>query len=84
MSTDSRGNGGLLTDRASSGGSQGSRLPPLVNVGFILTGSLFSNSLPSVRLGDPSLPYLLAGIGYPALVLVTGEFAVRFLGACEV
>lgn len=52
-------------------------------IGFLLTGGLLSNNLPSVRLGDPTLPYLLAGIGYPALVIVTTAFAIRFLRACE-
>jgi nitric oxide reductase subunit B len=53
-------------------------------IGFILTGALLTNNLSSVRLGDPSLPYLLAGIGYPALVIVSALFALRFLRACEV
>lgn len=53
-------------------------------IGFLLTGGLLSNNLPSVRLGDPTLPYLIAGIGYPALLIVTALFAVRFLRACEV
>ncbi|HET7091071.1 MAG TPA: cbb3-type cytochrome c oxidase subunit I [Anaerolineae bacterium] len=52
-------------------------------IGFLLTGGLLANNLPSVRLGDPTLPYLLASIGYPALVLVTLALAIRFLRACE-
>jgi len=61
----------------------GAWLVALWFIGFLLTGGLLSNNLPSVRLGDPTLPYMLAGIGYPALVIVTTLFAVRFLRACE-
>jgi hypothetical protein len=53
-------------------------------IGFLLMGGLLLNNLPSVCLRDPTLPYLLAGIGYPLLVIVTTLFAVRFLRSCEV
>lgn len=52
--------------------------------GFLITGGLLSFNLPSARLGDPSLPYMLAAVGYPALALVTLLFAVRFLRALEI
>lgn len=55
----------------------------LVLAGFIITGGMLADNLPGVRLGDPTLPYLLAGVGYPALVLLTICFALRFLRACE-
>jgi len=51
--------------------------------GFLITGALLSFNLPSVRLGDPTLPYLLSGIGYPGLMLVTAGLALRFLSAFE-
>ncbi|HET7011243.1 MAG TPA: cbb3-type cytochrome c oxidase subunit I [Anaerolineales bacterium] len=53
-------------------------------IGLVLTAALLVNNLPSVRAGDPTIPYVLAGIGYPALVLTTAVFAVRFLRACDV
>jgi nitric oxide reductase subunit B len=53
-------------------------------IGLILTGALLVNNLTSVRVGDPTFPYLLAGVGYPALVLVTFALAVRFLHARNV
>lgn len=51
--------------------------------GFLITGALLSFNLPSVRMGDPMLPYLLSGIGYPGLMLVTAGLALRFLRAFE-
>lgn len=51
--------------------------------GLLITGALLSFSLPSVRLGDSTFPYLLNGIGYPGLMLVTAGFAFRFLRAFE-
>ena len=35
-------------------------------------------------MGDPTLPYLLAGVGYSALLVLTVGFALRFLRAYEV
>ncbi len=47
--------------------------------GMIITFSLLSFNLPRVRIeGDPSLPYLLSGVGYLGLFLVTLGFVVRF------
>lgn len=52
--------------------------------GFLITFSLLSFNLPSVRVeGDPTLPYLLAGVGYPGLLLVTLGFVWRFLASLE-
>jgi nitric oxide reductase subunit B len=51
--------------------------------GLLITGGLLSFNLPSVRLGNPALPYLLATIGYPGLLLATLLFALRFLRAFE-
>ena len=62
----------------------GGWLAALWVIGLMLTGALLVNNLTSVRAGDPTFPYLLAGIGYPALVLVTLLLAIRFLHACNV
>lgn len=52
--------------------------------GAIVTLGLLSFNLPRVRVeGDPTLPYLLAGIGYPGLLLVTLLFVWRFLASLE-
>jgi nitric oxide reductase subunit B len=52
--------------------------------GFMITFSLLSFNLPSVRVeGNPTLPYLLAGVGYPGLLLVTLGFVWRFLASME-
>lgn len=52
--------------------------------GAIITLGLLSFNLPRVRVaGDPTLPYLLAGIGYPGLLLVTLLFVWRFLASME-
>lgn len=53
----------------------------IVFVGTMLTVALLSNNLGTVRAGDPTLPFVLAGIGYPALAALTIAFAVRFLRA---
>ncbi len=50
--------------------------------GLIITLGLLSFNLPRVRVdGDPTLPYLLAGVGYPGLLLVTLGFVWRFLAS---
>jgi nitric oxide reductase subunit B len=50
--------------------------------GMIITFSLLSFGLPSVRVeGNPMLPYLLAGLGYPGLFAVTLGFIIRFLAS---
>lgn len=52
--------------------------------GAIITLGLLSYNLPRVRVdGDPTLPYLLAGVGYPGLLLVTLFFVWRFLASME-
>lgn len=52
--------------------------------GAIITLGLLSFGLPRVRVdGDPTLPYLLAGIGYPGLLAVTLLFVWRFLASLE-
>ena len=52
--------------------------------GAIITLGLLSFNLTRVRvLGDPTLPYLLAGIGYPGLFLTTLAFVSRFLASLE-
>jgi len=51
--------------------------------GLVVTGGVFSFNLHSVRAGDPTIPYILLGIGYIGLILTTLLFAVRFLQAFE-
>ncbi|HET8941509.1 MAG TPA: cbb3-type cytochrome c oxidase subunit I, partial [Rudaea sp.] len=52
--------------------------------GVIITLGLLSFNLPRVRVdGDPTLPYLLAGVGYTGLLLVTLLYAWRFLASME-
>lgn len=49
--------------------------------GAIITFGLLSFNLPRVQLGDPTLPYLAAGVGYPGLFLTTSLFVWRFLSS---
>lgn len=51
--------------------------------GGIITLGLLSFNLQPVRAGDPHVPYILAGVGYPALVIVTLLFVWRFLASLE-
>ncbi|MCO5051509.1 MAG: cbb3-type cytochrome c oxidase subunit I [Verrucomicrobiae bacterium] len=52
--------------------------------GFIVTFNLLSYNLDIVRVqGNPTLPYVLAGIGYPGLFLTTLLFVWRFLASME-
>ncbi|MCW5914588.1 MAG: cbb3-type cytochrome c oxidase subunit I [Chitinophagaceae bacterium] len=51
--------------------------------GLIVTAGVFSFNLHSVRLGDPTIPYIILGIGYPGLLIITLVFAHRFLMAFE-
>ncbi len=52
--------------------------------GAVITLGLLSFNLARVRvLGDPTLPYLLAGVGYPGLFLTTLAFVRRFLTSLE-
>ncbi len=62
----------------------GGWLAALWVIGLVVTGALLANNLSSVRFGDATFPYTLASVGYPALVIVTWLFALRFLRACEV
>lgn len=49
--------------------------------GAVITFGLLSFNLPVVQAGDATLPYLLASIGYPGLLLVTLLFVWRFLAS---
>jgi nitric oxide reductase subunit B len=52
--------------------------------GTLITLGLLSFNLPHVRVeGDPTLPYVLAGVGYPGLLLVTLLFVWRFIASLE-
>ncbi len=52
--------------------------------GLIITLGLLSFNLDQVRVeGNPTIPYLMAGIGYPGLLLVTLLFVWRFLASME-
>ena len=52
--------------------------------GFMITLSLLSFNLPRVRVdGDPTLPYLLASVGYVGMFAVTIGFVWRFLASLE-
>ena len=51
--------------------------------GAIITFGLLSFNLPSVQAGDPTLPYIMAWIGYPGLLLLTMLFVWRFLASLE-
>ncbi|MCO5054725.1 cbb3-type cytochrome c oxidase subunit I [Thermomonas sp.] len=51
--------------------------------GAIITFGLLSFNLASVRAGDPTLPYILAWIGYPGLLLITLLFVWRFLASLD-
>ena len=46
--------------------------------GGIITLGLLSFNLEAIRAGDPTLPYVLAGIGYTGLWAVTIAFVARF------
>ncbi len=51
--------------------------------GAIITFGLLSFNLPSVRAGNPTLPYIMAWVGYPGLLLITLLFVWRFLASLE-
>lgn len=51
--------------------------------GAVVTAGLLSFNLRAVRLGDPLVPYVLAGIGYPGLLVTTLLFVWRFLASLE-
>ncbi len=46
--------------------------------GAVITLGLLSFNLPAVQAGNATLPYLLASVGYPGLLLVTLLFVWRF------
>ncbi|MER1941124.1 cbb3-type cytochrome c oxidase subunit I [Castellaniella sp. FW104-16D08] len=51
--------------------------------GAIITMGLLSFNLDAVSKGDPTIPYVLAGIGYPGLLLITLLFVWRFLASLQ-
>ncbi len=51
--------------------------------GAFITLGLLSFNLETVALGDPTIPYTLAGLGYSGLLLVTLCFIWRFQAALE-
>jgi len=51
--------------------------------GAFITLGLLSFNLDTVALGDPTIPYVLAGMGYPGLLLATLLFVWRFLASLE-
>jgi nitric oxide reductase subunit B len=51
--------------------------------GGIITIGLLSFNLDTVRQGAAVLPYTMAGVGYPGLLLVTLLFVWRFLSSLE-
>ncbi|HRO63468.1 cbb3-type cytochrome c oxidase subunit I [Thermomonas sp.] len=51
--------------------------------GAVITFGLLSFNLPTVRAGNPTLPYILAWIGYPGLLLITLLFVWRFLASLD-
>ncbi len=52
--------------------------------GAIITFGLYSFNLSIVRVeGNPLLPYVLAGVGYPGLFLITLLFVWRFLASMQ-
>lgn len=51
--------------------------------GAVITLGLLSFNLERVQAGDATLPYLMAGVGYPGLLLVTLLFVWRFLSSIE-
>lgn len=70
--------------RPLSGFEAGNWLLMMWVFGAIITLGLLSFNLHCVRVdGDATLPYLLAGVGYPGLLLVTLLFVWRFLASME-
>ncbi|MHA3902493.1 cbb3-type cytochrome c oxidase subunit I [Castellaniella sp. WN] len=51
--------------------------------GAFITLGLLSFNLDAVAQGDPTIPYVLAGLGYPGLLLITLLFVWRFLASLE-
>ena len=70
--------------RPLTGFESGTWLMAMWVFGFMITFSLLSFNLPRMRVdGNPTLPHLLAGVGYPGLLLVTLGFVWRFLASLE-
>lgn len=61
----------------------GSWIAMLWLFGLVITGGLLTYNLDSVRLGDPTAPYVLSGVGYTGLAAVTFLFVRRFIQAVE-
>ena len=70
-------------NRRLSGWEAGIWLLGLWVFGAIITLGLLSFNLARVQAGDPTLPYVLAGIGYPGLLLLTLFLVWRFLASLE-
>jgi len=51
--------------------------------GAVITLGLLSFNLHTVQQGSALFPYLMGGIGYPGLLLVTLLFIWRFLSSLE-
>ena len=83
--------GYVITPRAATGWSRpmtgfelGIWLMGMWVFGAIITLGLLSFNLARVRIGgDPTLPYLLAGVGYSGLFLVTIGYVWRFTASLE-
>jgi nitric oxide reductase subunit B len=70
--------------RPLSGFEAGVWLTSMWLFGFLITLGLLSFNLAQVRVkGNPTIPYLMAGIGYPGLLLTTLLFVWRFLASLE-
>ncbi len=79
----SRGRGLTGWSRYLTGFEAGTWLLSMWVFGAFITFGLLSFNLPSVQAGNPTLPYTLAWIGYPGLLLVTLLFVWRFLASME-
>lgn len=52
-------------------------------MGFVITAGLFAFGMKTVGEGDPTIPNILAFIGYGGLFVLTTLFAIRFLKSFE-
>ncbi|MDT3707248.1 MAG: cbb3-type cytochrome c oxidase subunit I [Thiobacillus sp.] len=66
-----------------SGWETGKWLLAMWFFGGIITVGLLSFNLDTVQQGSALFPYIMAGIGYPGLLLVTLFFVLRFLRSLE-
>lgn len=69
--------------RRLSGWETGMWLLAMWVFGGIITLGLLSFNLATVQQGSAIFPYMMAGVGYPGLLLVTLFFVWRFLGSLE-